>query len=453
MGDQTLALVRALANGTPEQRGGNRIFMDVSGRMLISLPLIVGAMLMVTLLLVLGGMAARRGELVRGSAVVLGTLIGSTALSWLALALIGLVRHGMFWRAHPLWTNLGSYASAMLVAVLLLGTVGRRVTVDQLRPIFWLFVLVVGALIGLLAPGGIIFFLFSPLIALAGMIVARWWKQAEPLGAAFAILFFYLTWGAMLALLEELLNGGPLWLFAPLGSLLILPLLIEAKPLIDGANARAAGAHAGILALAGWAMAAAAPAYSADRQQRFVIQHVTDLRTFKSRWSVINDGASLPKRFDGPWKRGKLPFSDRPRWIAAAPTNALIPAAPGVQRLSQVKNGNERALTLRLLATGWDRIELIAPSDADVRAAGLPGAVRHIDQTEDGKYFIDCFGRSCDGFTLELVIGQPKPVEFLVLGGRTPLPASAAPLLAARPVNARPQYNRDESIAFSRVRL
>jgi hypothetical protein len=359
----------------------------------------------------------------------------------------------MFWRAHPLWTNLGSYAAAMLVAVLLLATIGRRVSVTQLRPLFWLYVLVAGALIGLVAPGGIIFFLFPPLIALAGLIAARWSKPAAALGAALAIVFFYVTWGAMLALLEELLNGGPMWLFAPLGSLLILPLLIEAKPLIDRAGTRAAGALAAILALAGWAMAATAPAYSADRQQRFVIQHVTDLRTFKSSWSVINDAAPLPKGFNGTWNRGKLPFSDRRRWIAPAPADAVIPAAPGLQRLSQVKNGNERTLTVRLLATGWDRIELIAPNDANIRAAGLPGAVRHIDQAEDGKYFIDCFGRSCDGFTLELVIGQPKPVEFLVLGGRTPLPASAAPLLAERPVNARPQYNRDETIAFSRVRL
>src|SRR5207248_6027158 len=106
-----------------------------------------------------------------------------------------------------------------------------------------------------------------------------------------AIVLLYLTWGAMLGLLEELLNGGPMWLFAPLGSLLIVPILIETKPLIDRVRLSEAATVAGVLTLAGWAAAAAAPAYSADRQQRFVIEHVTDLRTFKSAWSVINDGA------------------------------------------------------------------------------------------------------------------------------------------------------------------
>jgi hypothetical protein len=319
--------------------------------------------------------------------------------------------------------------------------------------LFWLYVLAIGALIGLVAPGGIIYFVFPPLIALIGMSLARWWKPFAEIGGWLAILFFYLTWGAMLALLEELLNGGPMWLFAPLGSLLILPVLIEAKPLIDRVSMSAAAGLAAILALAGWAFAAAAPAYSADRQQRFVIQHVTDLQHMKAWWSVLNDAAPMPKSFGSEWKRGKLPLSDRPRWIAVAPANASFAAGPGVLRLSQVRNGDERTLTIRLLSTGFDRIGLVAPPDARVKAAGLPGAPRPIDQTEIGKYFIDCEGRSCDGFTLQLVIGQPQLTEFLVVGGRASLPRSAAPLLAARPNYARPQYNPDETIAFSRVIL
>ena len=107
---------------------------------------------------------------------------------------------------------------------------------------------------------------------------------------------------------------------APLGSLLILPVLIEAKPLIDRMRLRDAAAVTGVLALASWAAAAAAPAYSADRQQRFVIEHVTNLRSFKSWWSVLNDGAPLPDAYRAVahWSRGKLPFSERPRWIASA---------------------------------------------------------------------------------------------------------------------------------------
>jgi hypothetical protein len=428
--------------------------MDLAGRALITIPLLAGAVLLIVLLLGFTWLTYSRGGYVRAAGVVLGTLLGSAAFSWLALALIGAARGGMFWRAHPVWTHLATYASVMLVAIILLATLGRRLEVRQLRATFWLVYLVIGGLIGLFAPGGIIFFLFPPLLALAGAAGSRWWKPAELVGSAVAILFLYLTWGVMLGALEELLNGGPMWLFAPLGALLIIPALIEAKPVVDQVKLRGA-AVAAALALAGWAAAAAAPAYSADRQQRFAIQRVTDPIAGKAWWSILNDGAPLPEGFpsSGAWKRDKLPFSDRPRWIAPAPTDPDA-SAPDVQLLSQVRNGDERTLMLRLEANGAERVELIAPEDSKVRAAGVPGFVRPIDAAaEDGKYFIDCFGRSCDGATLQVVIGQPKPVDFLILGARAPLPPSAALLLAARPKFARPQYNRDESIVFTRRNL
>jgi hypothetical protein len=118
-----------------------------------------------------------------------------------------------------------------------------------------------------------------------------------------------------------------------------------------------------------------------------------------------------------------------------------------------MKTGDERALTLRLTANGNERIDLVAPADARIRSAGVEGFVRPIDQTGQGKYLIDCFGRSCDRATLQLTIGQLKPVQFLILGSKAQLPASAAPLLAARPRVARPQYNRDESIIFTHMTL
>src|SRR5206468_4674162 len=147
----------------------------------------------------------------------------------------------------------------------------------------------------------------------------------------------YLTWGAMLALLQELLNGGPMWIFAPLGAFLILPILIEAKPLIDGVRLGTSAAIAGILALLGWAAAAAAQAYSADRQQRFVIEHVTNASSGKASWSVINDGAPLPDayRTASKWTRGNLPFSERPRWLASAAADSSA-SAPDARLISQV---------------------------------------------------------------------------------------------------------------------
>ena len=450
MGDQVLAMAGELTDGVPAARG-ERVFMDLAGRVLVTLPLMVGAVLLIVLLAAFGAVALRRGRLVRSLAVTVGTLVLSTGLAWAALALIGALRPGMFWRAHPEWTHLATYASVMLAAVLLLATAGKRSDVRQLRAAFWLVYLAIGGLIGLFAPGGIVYFLFPPVLVLAGIIAARWWRPGEVAGSVAAILFLYLTWGEMLALLEELLNSGPMWIFAPLGALLILPPLIEAKSLIAS---RAALLPAAAIALLGWAIVAVVPAYSADRQQRFVIEHVTDAGSGKSYWSILNGKARLPDvyRKAAQWRWDKLGHAEGKRWIAEAPTGAANP--PAVERVAELRNGNERTITLRLQPNGAERVTLVAPDDARIRAAGSAGFVRPIDAAvEDGKYLVSCFGRSCEGLELDIVTGRPAPILFTVIGTRRGLPPSAAPLLAERPKFARPQYAPDQTVVFTRAKL
>jgi len=452
MGDQTLALATRLSDGSSYNGGGNRIFMDVAGRAFITLPLILGAILLIGALVFFLVVSIRRRGLLRGAAVAVGSIVASTALSWILVALVGAIRHGMFWRAEPIWAHLTVYAATILAAAVLVLTVGGSLDRTRLRPAFWFVFLVLGGAIGLVAPGGIIFFIFPPLIVAAGILLSRWWQPAERVASMLAILVLYLTWGAMLGLLEDLLNGGPMWIFAPLGSLLIVPALIEARPLLTRAGLKWSALTGAVLTAIGATAALGVPAYSADRQQRFAIQHVSDVTHGKSWWSVLNDSAPLPAALGGQWTRGELPFSDRPRWLTGAPSDPTA-RAPDLQLVSQIKNGEERTLTLRLAANGNEHVDLIAPPDSRIRSAGIDGFVRPIDQDEAGKFAISCFGRSCDRALLVMTIGRQKPVDFIVLGGQGKLPESAAPLLKGRPQFARPQYNRDEAIAFRTRRI
>ena len=454
MGDQVLALATQLAPGVPKARP-DQAFMDLGGRYLLTIPLTLGLVLLAGLLLAFGWITLKRQHLARSAAMVLGTLILSTAMAWLMLALLGAVRAGPFWRAHPMWTHIATYASVVLVAVVLLATIGRGTDRTQLRPVYWLVFLLLGAIIAIAAPGGIIFFLVPPLIMLLGILAKRLWPRAEQAAALTALVALYLTWGAMLGLLEELLNSGPMWVFAPLGALIVLPALIEAKPLITGVPRRTAALIAGALAFAGWAIAAAVPAYSADRQQRFVIEHVIDAGTGKAYWSVLNGKAPLPEVYArlGPWRWNKLPVAEAKRWVAPAPAAREI-AAPTVEKLSSVTNGGERAITVRLRTNGSTRVTLLGPKDARIRSAGTAGFVRPIDASaEDGEYLVSCFGRSCDGLELQIVIGRTDPVEFKLVGMRAGLPPSAAPLLDGKPEFARPQYAPNQTLVFSKVRL
>ncbi|HEX6740945.1 MAG TPA: M28 family peptidase, partial [Sphingomicrobium sp.] len=448
MGDQTLAAAERLANDPPAAGSASRIFMDVSGRALIALPLVAGIVLIAGLLVAFAAISWRRGRILRGVGVALGTMLGSAALAWVALAVIGAVRHGMFWRAEPGWSHLATYASVMFAGAVLLATIGAKADRTQLRAAFWLVFLALGGAILLAAPGGIVFFLFPPLIVLMGILAGRWWQPAERLAAWLAILFLYLTWGAMLALLEDLLNSGPMWLFGPLGTLLILPVLIEAAPLIRAAGVRVAAVLSAVAVIVLWAAAAAAPAYSADRQQRFVIEHATDLDRHKSWWSVVNDGKPVRGR---PWTRGKLPHSDRLRWLAPAPPIAGL--TPPTVDSTVAANGATRRIKLVLHANGADSVGLIAPKDADIRAAGVDGSIRPFDRSaRKQKYYLTCFGRSCDGLSLQIVAGS-KPITFTLVGARYGLPESAAPVAAERPINARPQYLPDQTLTFARIRL
>ena len=454
MGDQVLALATELAPGVPKARP-DQAFMDLGGRYLLTIPLTLGLMLLAGLLLAFAWITLKRQHLARSAAVVLGTLILSTAMAWLMLAMLGAVRAGPFWRAHPVWTHIATYASVVLVAVVLLATIGRGTDRTQLRRLYWLVFLLLGAIIAIAAPGGIIFFLVPPLIMLLGILAKRWWPRAEQAAALTALVALYLTWGAMLGLLEELLNSGPMWVFAPLGALIVLPALIEAKPLITGIPRRTAVLIAGALAVAGWAIAAAVPAYSADRQQRFVIEHVIDAGTGKAYWSVLNGKAPLPEVYArlGPWRWNKLPVAEAKRWVAPAQA-ALGIAAPTIKKVSSVTNGGERAITVRLRTNGSTRVTLLGPKDARIRSAGTAGFVRPIDASaEDGEYLVSCFGRSCDGLELQIVIGRTDPVEFKLVGMRAGLPPSAAPLLDGKPEFARPQYAPNQTLVFSKVRL
>jgi len=456
MGDQTLALATELAAGTPSASGGNRIFMDLLGTELIALPLFGGLALLVALILGLGWIAWRRGSLGRAAVTVVAALALAALIAWVMQAIVGLLRPGTYWRAFPLAAYLAAYAVAIGASLAMLATLGRALDADRLRAAFWLIFVLIGALLATVAPGGIIYFLFPALIVLIGMATTgRSNRSTERYAALAAILLLYLTYGVMLGMLELLSTDGPIWLFAPLGALLVLPLLIEAKPLIDNLSGKTAVAVSAVATVAAWAVVAWMPAYSADRQQRLTIAHVTDAAAKRAFWSVVNDGAPVPKAFEaaGTWTRGKLPHSDSKRWLAAAPAAAGI-APPALQLLSATTAPGGRRVSVRLAANGAHGIALVGPKDAAIRAAGTAGFVRPIrGGDDDDRYAVRCSGRSCDGLVLDLFIGKAAPVEFVLVGWRPGLPPAGAALTQARPRFARPQYSADETIAMTRVRL
>lgn len=449
MGEQSHALALDFATRPPPAAQGERLYADLLGRQLVTLPVAFGLILLGLLLLFFLVEAWSRRALLRPLGAMAVAIVGSGGVALVGLLLVGLIRDGEFWRGHPAVAEIAVYGSALgtcLAALLLVAGDADR---TRLRAAFWLLFLALGAALATIAPGGTIFFLFPPLAAAIGMALERRLPGAERIGAIAALLLLYLTFAPALHLFEELMSTGQPWIFAPLGAVMLLPAVIELLPLVNRVPRVFALAGAGDLFLIPWIVVALMPAYSADRRQQFVIEYVWDQDAGQARWSVNNDGAPVP--FDADWQREELPFSTRERWTIPAP--AFPVTAPAVELVENAPVAGGRRLALRLRSHGAESISLIAPEGSVLRTAGTDRAMRNFgDGGDEDRPVLRCIGRACDGAELILVTGQ-APIDFTIVGTRTGLPPAAAPLVQARPDLARPQYSPDSTITMARMRL
>lgn len=455
MGDQALAVSSELSAGLPHVQG-QRIFMDLLGRAFVQMPQTVGLVIFVLLIFAFAAIVWRRRAYGRALAGPLAAIVVGSVAGWLANALVGAIRAGAYWRAHPELSFVAIYATVLLGALVVLRTVSASGSRDQLRAGAWLVFLLIGVLLVSVAPGAAIYFLAPPIAVLVGVIVSKWWRPAEELGGLVALLILFMTWGEMLGLLEVLFSPGPLWIAGPVAATMTVPALAEAQGLFANARRSVLLAGSAGIALLAWIAVGLTPAYSQQREQRFTIEHLTEFPSHKSYWSVLNDGAQLPPAYSrvGKWTYGKLPLSDRERWFAPAPPIAGI-RPPSIHPLEVLQSGNERRVRFQLNANGAERIVLILPGEAHLRRAGVAGFVRPIggNDSASGKFTIACTGRSCDGVELIVDAGTSKPIPVILSGSSSGLPPSAAALVQARPANARPQYTPDETVTATRLNL
>ena len=450
MGDQALAIAERVAAGDPPAAAGERLYTDLLGRVLVVLPLMFGLVLLGLLILFFLIETWRRKALVRPLLAMAAATAASGALAFAGHFALSLIRAGDYWRAFPLVTTSAVYASALAACVACLLLIAGTADRARLRAAFWLLFLALGAAICAVAPGAAIYFLAPPLAAGLGMAGKKWFAWSEQAGAILAVLLLYLTLGPALALFEELMNDDPQWIFAPLGAAILLPALIELRPLLARLPAVFVVAGAIDVAFTLWLVAAFAPAYSADKKQLFTIEYVWDETARAGRFAVNNDGAPVP--FAAAWERAEMPYTARIRWAAPAPPFPV--AAPRATVIAQIPFRGGRRVRLRLAPNGAEAVALVAPPGAELHGAGNGAFMRRFGQgAASDKYYVRCVGRACDGAEIDIVIGTARPVELVIVGTRSGLPGAAAPLVRARPATARAQYGPDATIAIGRMRL
>jgi hypothetical protein len=452
MGGQLLDVTGRVAAGEAQASGGERLYADLAGRVLIVLPLLFGLVLLGILILFFLVEGWRRRALGRPLLAMAAAVAGSAGLAFAGHFLLGMIRAGDYWRAYPIVATTAVYACALAACTAALLLVAGTAERTRLRAAFWLFFLLLGGAICFVAPGAAIFFLAPPLAAALGIASARWFPWAERAGAIAAAILLFLTLGPALALFEELMSGGPLWAFAPLGAAILLPALIELRPLLAKPRTALIVAGAIDLAITAWIVAAFTPAYSAERQQLFTIEYVWDETARSARFAVNNDRAPIP--FAADWQRTEMPYAGRQRWAAPAPAPALPLAGPTVELVGREAVPGGMRVRLRLRMNGAETVALIAPASASLRSAGVAGFMRPFTPgSGDGRSFLRCAGRACDGVVLDVIVDRPRPLDFTIVGTRTGLPPAAAALVRARPEHARAQYAPDSTITIGRFRF
>jgi hypothetical protein len=449
MGEQALQATADLASGEPASTAGELLYADVLGIGLVTLPLWLGLALLGTLLPGFVWLAwRRRGGVGRGSAALALAMADAALTAFLLHWLIGWLRPGEYWRAHPEWISLAIDSTAIASAAVALLWIARPVARDRLRIAFWLVFLILGAAICLAAPGAAIYFLLPPLLAFVGLI----WPRAERIATGLALLALAVHWIPLLHLSQILLDFDAGWVFAPVSVLILFPFLIELKGLLLRLGRERVTAAIGAAAALAWLPVAFAPAYSVERKQRLSLEYVWDEARGKARWMAYHDRGPLPAAL-GTMERGvEVPWSSYKRWAAEASGPAVAP--PALERLAGRVEGGNRLVSFRLRMRGSDVVRLVGPKGARFLAVRAGGAFRRFGQDDaEEAPVLRCHGRSCDGLEVTLLVAGTAQLEATVIGTRSGLPPEGANLVRSRSNLAQPQYVPDSTVAVGKVRL
>jgi hypothetical protein len=440
MGEQVLAAAARMASATPRASATQVAYTGIAGLILVRLPLVaalvgVGALLLVALVL-----THRRRAWASLGRIALA-LVMAIAATVLQSTVAGLLRPGDYWRAYPGLPTLAVAATILAALGPPIAWAAAKADRTQLRLAAWTLVLLVGAAICAVMPGGSIYFLIAPALGLAGV---KW----RPLAWAGALVQLVML-GELAALLELTLIDGPTWSVGPVIALISLPFFVEM-----GRSSRWPHMVLALSSLTLWAACLLIPRATADRPLAMTIDHVQDERLGTATWAIAAKQAPLPDAFAsfGDWQPGPLPYNKRVRWLAQAP---LMEGPRGhlTLRASTTAEGR-RLVRLRLDRAGADSILLRFDDTTSVLAMGLPGKRRVIDrEAEQGPSIIRCTGRTCDGLEVEVLLGTDQPVVAMLVATRFVPPPEAAPLLAARPRDAQPQYSPDSQVRVRAIRL
>ncbi|CAN5826584.1 M20/M25/M40 family metallo-hydrolase [soil metagenome] len=476
-GDNALAMVRHFADISLEPRPGDAVYADVFGIALIHWPVswtVPLALLFVAIVLTCMAVLLRNGRMrVTGAlygllAAVLG-LAGSLALGVGTGAVLAAVtgRPGSF-HAYPQPALIALWLGALAVAIATGMVFARRAGFMALFIAPWLLISLLAFALATRLPGASVV-LFIP-AAIGTVCVA-----INTIGAVATHRGAHLRMRPDVVAIVAAVGAG--FTMIPLGRLLYSAFLLEVPvaisavigiaalpllPLLAGPPAAARTNRltlAAIAVLAGTGLGAAlvVPGYSETQPRPMNLVYAMDHDAGEARWAVRGRGmttSSLPREL-----HDAAAFADTaPAWLPPAGRGPTAPALtadvprPSLEILSQEvgPDGELRLVSLRIRpARPGSRLTLVAPGAAIARIGG--SAVTGVRGFIAGHGTWILHGVPPDGLVVTLEMPDDARRTITAWDFAPGLPASAAPLLEARPVTATPYADGDATFTVARV--
>ena len=506
-GENVLAAARAFAAadlGDPPE--GRAIFTTLTPGVVLTLPLSYALPLAVIGLglIVAAFLLARRNGHVTVAGWALGfvaALVGVGFAGLIATGVTGLVSlirpEAEPWYAFPLPARVAVWGSALLAVSLATVTVARTATRWGLALGSWTLWALLTLTVAIVLPGASAEMLAAlvpsaALFTLAALVPARPFAigTAAFVSAALAAYFW-------LPLALDLESGLGLGFAGPIAAIVGLvattstallagvrpyrrmpadlptatlspsqpprPAAAVGSPSRRGRAALVSAVAAGAAAVVGIAVSFAVPAYTELWPRRISLlyqQEWHDGEIGAARWLVeAQPGGPLPEALAAlaDWREpvSILPWPSPRYWAAQAPTDQTPP--PTAEIVSDETVDGERRLTVRLRTSAVPlRTVIQVPAGvglAEARFVGSSAAWDFRRATGLRDRVINCYGPTCDGQAVTLVLTGTGPVELAVAEVIPGLPESAGSLLAARPGTAVPSHDGDVSVRINTLTI